>query len=163
MYERTGTNTPARVLQWAGGLGTWVSSVPDIGQPSYPAPDISQHSYWLVEEERHAYMEATVEQDIAFQIESNRRARGMSQADLAKAIGTRQSAIARLEDSTYGRHSLATLMKVAHAFDCALRVSLISYSRLAEEVADTSDDALYAAPFESERALLEYWVQVNQK
>lgn len=125
-----------------------------LAVPHFPLA-IAQRQDWLNDEERRAYMEATVEQDIAWQIASNRRARKMSQQDLAKAIGTKQSAIARLEDPTYGRHSIAVLIKAAHAFDCALRVSLISYSRLAEEVADTSDEALYASPFAKERQLID--------
>lgn len=120
----------------------------------YPLPPIAERHDWLVDEERKAYMEATVEQDIAYQIESNRRARKLTQKDLAKKIGTTQSAIARMEDPTYGRHSIPSLVKVAHAFDCAVRVTLISYSKLAEVVADTSDQALFAAPFESERHLI---------
>lgn len=99
-------------------------------------------------------MEATVEQDIAWQIASNRRARNLSQEDLAKLLATGQSAVARLEDPTYGRHSIKMLVKVAHAFDCALRIGLISYSKLAEEVTDTSDEALYAPPFADERHLI---------
>ena len=99
-------------------------------------------------------MEATVEQDIAWQISSNRRARNLSQKDLAGLLETRQSAVARLEDPTYGRQSIQVLIKVAHAFDCALRVSLVSYSKLAEEVADTSDEALYTPPFTDERHLI---------
>lgn len=121
-----------------------------IGQP----PAISNHPDWLEDEERKAYMEATVEQDIAWQIASNRRARNLSQKELADLLETRQSAVARLEDPTYGRHSIRALIKVAHAFDCALRVSLVSYSRLAEEVANTSDEALYAARFVDERYLI---------
>lgn len=119
----------------------------------YPAA-ISGHPDWLNDEERRAYMEATVEQDIAWQIASNRRARNLSQKELAALLNTRQSAIARLEDPTYGRHSIQALIKVAHVFDCALRVSLVSYSRLAEEVANTSDEALYAARFDDERHLI---------
>lgn len=120
----------------------------------HPLP-IAQHKDWLDDEDRKAYMEATVEQDIAWQIASNRRSRKMSQRDLAKAIGTTQSGVARLEDATYGKHSIKTLVKVAHAFECALRVTLISYSKLAVEVSDTSDGALYAAPFSDERYLIE--------
>lgn len=118
-------------------------------------PAIYHRQDWLDDDERRAYMEASVEQDIAWQIASNRRARNMSQRALAELIGSKQSAVARLEDSTYGRHSIVTLVKVAHAFDCALRVTLVPYSRLAEEVEDTSDRALYAAPFGEERHLIE--------
>lgn len=118
-----------------------------------PSP-ISSRRDWLKDDERKAYMEATVEQDIAWQIASNRRARRWSQKELATRLGTRQSAVARLEDSTYGRHSIQALVKVAHAFDCALRVVLVSYSTLAKEAADTSDEALYVAPFADERPLI---------
>ena len=118
-------------------------------------PHLVHRQDWHDVEDRRAYMEATVEQDIAWQIASNRRTRCMSQRDLAEALGTRQSAVARLEDPTYGRHSIGTLVRVAHAFDCALRVKLIPYSQLAEEVADTSDEALYAAPFSEELQYIE--------
>jgi len=100
-------------------------------------------------------MEATVEQDIAWQIKINRVRRGMDQKTLAKAVGTRQSAISRLEDPEYGRASIPTLVKVAHAFGCALQVRLIPYSELARATQDTREDALYAASFEQERHWLE--------
>ena len=99
-------------------------------------------------------MEATVEQDIAWQISLNRKARNLSQAELAKRCRTKQSAIARIEDPTYGKHSLAVLVKVAHAFECALRVKLIPYSELAEEVQDTSPESLIVASFSDERHLI---------
>lgn len=99
-------------------------------------------------------MEATVEHDIAWQIKVNRNARGWTQAALAEMVGTRQSSIARAEDTTYGRHSLPMLVKIAHAFDCALRVKFIPYSALAEEVLDTSVEALTVTPFSDESYLI---------
>lgn len=124
---------------------------PAVANP-YPAMFFQQS--WLDDETREAYMEATVEQDIAWQIALNRKARKLSQSDLAKRCQTRQSAIARIEDPTYGKHSLAMLVKVAHAFECALRVKLIPYSQLAEEIQDTSPEALTVASFSDERHLI---------
>lgn len=51
---------------------------------------------------------------------------GMTQAEVARRIGTTQSAIARLE-SGGGRHSpsLATLRKYAHALGCRLELKLV--------------------------------------
>lgn len=97
---------------------------------------------WQDAETRQAYMLATVEQDIAWQISANRKARGLTQSALAEACGTGQSAIARAEDPAYGKHSLVTLVKIANAFDCALRVILIPYSELARQTQDTSMQAL---------------------
>ena len=54
-----------------------------------------------------------------------RTAAGVTQQELAKRIGTTQSAIARLE-SGKGKHSpsLATLQKYARALGCRLEVHL---------------------------------------
>lgn len=55
-----------------------------------------------------------------------RAAAGITQAEVAKRIGTTQSAIARLE-SGKGKHSpsLATLQKYAHALGCHLELRLV--------------------------------------
>jgi len=51
----------------------------------------------------------------------------ITQAEIAKRIGTTQSAVARLE-SGKGKHSpsLATLQKYAHALGCRLELRLIN-------------------------------------
>lgn len=49
--------------------------------------------------------------------------KGLTQAQLAKKVGTQQSAISRLEQGTYNP-TLAFLQKVATALDTELRVSL---------------------------------------
>jgi transcriptional regulator with XRE-family HTH domain len=59
-----------------------------------------------------------------------RAAQGLTQAQVAKTIGTTQSAVARME-SGGGKHSpsLATLSKYADALGCKLEVRLIRRSR----------------------------------
>lgn len=56
-----------------------------------------------------------------------RAAAGITQAEVAKRIGTTQSAIARLE-SCSSKHSpsLATLRKYAHALGCRLELKLVT-------------------------------------
>jgi transcriptional regulator with XRE-family HTH domain len=105
---------------------------------------------WIDEEFRQAYMEATVHQDIAWQIKINRENRNITQAQLAKAIGTKQSAISRVEDSEYEGRTIPTLVKIAHAFGCALRVKLIPYSTLSKEVKNTSEESFAVQSFEEE-------------
>ena len=68
----------------------------------------------------------------------------------------------RLEDTEYGKHSIDTLVKIANAFDCALFVKLIPYSRLAAENDDLSPDALYASPYVEDSAQLLYGSQNDQ-
>lgn len=60
---------------------------------------------------------------IADQVADQRRARGLSQAELAKLCGTTQSAIARLESG--GRPPrIDTLLRLATALDCELHIEL---------------------------------------
>lgn len=60
---------------------------------------------------------------IASQVAEQRHARALSQQELAELVGTTQSAIARLESG--GRPPrIDTLMRIANALDCELRVDL---------------------------------------
>jgi transcriptional regulator with XRE-family HTH domain len=60
---------------------------------------------------------------IAEQVADQRRARGLSQAELAELCATTQSAIARLESG--GRPPrIDTLLRIANALDCELKVEL---------------------------------------
>jgi transcriptional regulator with XRE-family HTH domain len=60
---------------------------------------------------------------IADQVADRRRALGLSQAELAELTRTTQSAIARLESG--GRPPrIDTLLRIANALDCDLRVEL---------------------------------------
>ncbi len=60
---------------------------------------------------------------IADQVAEQRRALGLSQAELAARVGTTQSAIARLEAG--GRPPrIDTLLRIAGALECDLRVEL---------------------------------------
>ncbi len=60
---------------------------------------------------------------IADQVVEQRKARGLSQAQLAELVATTQSAIARLESG--GRPPrIDTLLRIANALDCELEVEL---------------------------------------
>jgi transcriptional regulator with XRE-family HTH domain len=60
---------------------------------------------------------------VAEQVSEQRRARDLSQAELAELTGTTQSAIARLEAG--GRPPrIDTLLRIAEALDCELIVEL---------------------------------------
>jgi len=62
---------------------------------------------------------------IAGQIYNLRTQAGLSQAQLAKLIGTTQSVISRLEDADYNGHSLNMLSRIAQALNCRIEVRLI--------------------------------------
>jgi transcriptional regulator with XRE-family HTH domain len=143
----TWDSEPTRAWRAARSAGPYRSS--GLAQPS-PAEVLEQFPKWANREYRQAYVEAAIEQGLAWQIRANRKSRELSQEQLAQQIGTQQSAISRLEDPTYGSHSIETLLTLAHTFDCALSVRFVPYSTLARESLDLSPRALIAAPFATE-------------
>jgi len=62
--------------------------------------------------------------EIAYQILKLRKQKGLSQAELAKKIGTRQSDIARMETGQQN-FTTDTLQKVASAFKRELRIEFV--------------------------------------
>jgi ribosome-binding protein aMBF1 (putative translation factor) len=70
-----------------------------------------------------AEMEANDE--IGRKIRALRTKAGLSQAQLAKLIGTTASVICRLEDADYEGHSLAMLRRIASALDKRVEIRFL--------------------------------------
>ena len=60
--------------------------------------------------------------DLALLVREMREDAGLTQEDLARKVGTTQSAIARLEDAEYTAHSLPMLERIAVA--CGMNLKL---------------------------------------
>ena len=105
-------------------------------------------STWLDAEYREAEMEATVQNLVAWQTRVNREERSLTQSQLAKMMGTGQPAISKLEDPDGGDVMLSTLVKAAHAFQCALMVRFVDYEVFAERTRDLRSERFYAVGFE---------------
>lgn len=73
--------------------------------------------------------EMRVNEEIARQILGLRTAAGLSQAQLAKLIGTTASVICRLEDADYEGHSLAMLRRIGAALDQRVEVRFVPIGR----------------------------------
>lgn len=97
---------------------------------------------------RDAYVGSFSRENIANQIRHLREQRDMTQAELAKESGKRQSQISRLENTSYGRLTLQSLLDLAAAFDVAL---LIRFLPLDEFLTQTRSlgPAYYEAPTSS--------------
>ncbi|MFL5896478.1 MAG: helix-turn-helix domain-containing protein [Thermoleophilaceae bacterium] len=68
-------------------------------------------------------------ESLARQIVRQRALRELSQRELAELCGTTQSAIARLERSARPPR-IDTLLRIANALDCDLRIDLVSRTRM---------------------------------
>ena len=103
---------------------------------------------------RDAYVSAHVRNGISYQIRALREQRGWTQDKLGEEARKPQNAIARLEDPSYGKASIPTLLEIASAFDVALLIKFVPYSRLLDEVEDLSPAALSAESFTKELPIL---------
>jgi transcriptional regulator with XRE-family HTH domain len=63
---------------------------------------------------RDEYLLRGLAADLATQIKAERISRGLSQGEFAKQLGTTQSRISQIEDPTYGKLTLLTLVKIAN-------------------------------------------------
>lgn len=69
--------------------------------------------------------EARAEDELARKIYRLREQAGLTQARLAKMIGTTESVISRLEDSDYKGHSLRMLKRIAEAVDKRVEIRFV--------------------------------------
>ena len=67
------------------------------------------------EDFRRRFEEADQAWDIALQLAALRKARHLTQQQVAELLGTKQQAIARLENPAYSGHSLSMVRKYAEA------------------------------------------------
>ena len=73
---------------------------------------------------RKRFEEADKAWDIALQLSALRKARGLTQQQVADLLGTKQQAIARLEDPSYTGHSLSMVKKYAEALGATVQVTI---------------------------------------
>jgi len=81
---------------------------------------------WLQDPKvRKEYDALHEEFQVAEEIIKARTKAHMTQAELARRIGTKAPAISRLESPGYGKASVAALKKVAHALNCELKIKFV--------------------------------------
>lgn len=78
---------------------------------------------------RGAIAEQKLNVRVAEMILQAREAAGLTQAQVARLVGTTQSVISRLEDADYEGHSLTMLQRIAEALDRRLEVRLVPADR----------------------------------
>ena len=81
---------------------------------------------WLKDPEvRKEYDDLEAEFQLAAEIIKARTKAKITQAELAKKIGTKSTAISRLESPNYGKASISMLKRVAQALGCDLQIRLV--------------------------------------
>ena len=80
-------------------------------------------------EMRRRYEEELANREVASRIYRLREEAGISQAELARRVGTTQSVISRLEDADYEGHSLAMLNRIAAAVERRVEIRFVPRKR----------------------------------
>ena len=81
------------------------------------------------EDFRRRFEEADQAWDIALQLAALRKARQLTQQQVAELLGTKQQAIARLENPAYSGHSLSMMRKYAEALQAIVNITLTPLER----------------------------------
>jgi transcriptional regulator with XRE-family HTH domain len=82
--------------------------------------------------------------DIALQLAALRQARGLTQKQVAEMLGTKQQAIARLENPAYTGHSLSMVRKYVEALGASLDVTVVPVEATDAYVAQRNPKPLLA-------------------
>lgn len=99
------------------------------------------------EESRREFANEFLDSRIALQIKALRQQRQWTQAQLAKRAGMRQSQISRLENVNNSSWTIATLKRLAAAFDLPLYVLFPSWSQLVDDSLGLSRSSLERPTF----------------
>jgi ribosome-binding protein aMBF1 (putative translation factor) len=101
-------------------------------KPTTDAVEILSRRFFKGQPERlKALEEARADDEVARKIFELRKKAGLTQAQLAKRIGTTASVISRLEDADYEGHSLAMLRRIAAALDKRVEIRFVPVRRSA--------------------------------
>lgn len=105
-------------------------------------------------EYRDAYVDAHVSKRIAYQIKAIRKARGLTQEQMARVLEIKQSTLSRLEDVQNKSLSIKTLKEIASKLDVAVIIKLAPYSEFLCDIADLSESKLEIQPYSAEESNL---------
>jgi DNA-binding XRE family transcriptional regulator len=90
------------------------------------AVEILHRRYYQGKADRITQLEeARAEDELARKIYELREQAGLTQARLAKLVGTSESVICRLEDSDYQGHSLTMLRRIAEALGKRVEIRFV--------------------------------------
>jgi len=122
-------------------------------------------------EYRDSFVAANISNTISVQIHTMREGRKWTQTELASRCDMRQSRISALEDPECENVEIATLRRVASAFDVALIVRFAPFSQVARlstslkssdfNVADYSADSLSEAKVKREPITQRYYIRAE--
>lgn len=106
---------------------------------------------------REAYVHSELTNGLAHQIRIIRQQRGWTQKQLAEKLGTTQTTVSRLEDPSYGRYSVRSLLALGSILDVALFVRYLPFSKFLPATWDTAPENFEAVSYEDEVSSVQFF------
>jgi DNA-binding XRE family transcriptional regulator len=94
-------------------------------QTTRDALELMDHRYGVSPEAEGLHEQFTVQAEVAEMLFASRQAAGLTQAELAKLVGTTQQVISQLEDADYEGHSLSMLRSIAKALHRRVEIRMV--------------------------------------
>jgi DNA-binding Xre family transcriptional regulator len=91
---------------------------------------------------RHRFFKGLAEDEIACGLRRFRIERGLNQSELAERCGMKQSAISRIEQSSYSKWNFNTLWRIADALDVRVAVKIDKMEDAISEVTNILTPAI---------------------
>jgi len=92
-------------------------------------------------EYRDLFVEEQIFSRLPLKIRNMRKRRNLKQRELAAKARVAPEWITQVENPNYGRFTLRTLLKIAAAFDVALFVDFVPYSRILNDATNLSQES----------------------
>jgi transcriptional regulator with XRE-family HTH domain len=107
-------------------------------------------------EYRDSFIAEHIYSRLPLKIRGLREQRGWSQKELGDKVGMAQAWVSKLEDPSYGKYTLATLLRLASAFDVGLDIDFDLFSNILEKALTLTPESFEVVSFADDPGFVEY-------
>ncbi len=101
-------------------------------------------------EYRDAFIAEQIFSRLPLKIRGIREEQELTQRQLGERAGMAQTWISKLEDPNYGKLTISTLLKVASAFDVALQIDFVPFSRVFNDALQLTAESFEVPKFQDD-------------
>lgn len=105
-------------------------------------------------EYRDAFVADQIFSRLPFKIRTIREDQGLTQTQLGELAGMAQAWVSKLEDPSYGKLTISTLLKLASAFDVGIQIDFVAFSRVLDEALQLSLDSFSVPRFQEDQGFV---------
>jgi transcriptional regulator with XRE-family HTH domain len=107
-------------------------------------------------EYRDSFIAEHIYSRLPLKIRGLREQRGWSQKELGEKVGMAQAWVSKLEDPSYGKYTIATLLRLASAFDVGLDIDFKLVSQILDKALTLTPESFEMLSFADDPGFVEY-------